>query len=332
MKSKSPVIPRNLTVAIVGTHPNTREKAPYTDPQKDVWIFNNQILQGWVQRADAVFDIHQPEDVYRRGIEHPAFGDWLKGDKRGVKFITPAPMPEIPGNEVYPLDAVIEKLLPHFKRGTEINPYFTSGPAYAIALAIYKGYKRIELYGIEMEANAEYIYQRDGIGLWAGVAIGRGIEFVVPTESILFYAPLYGYGSDATTVDREAFETRATELEIAKETTLAEYNSARGRLNAINENIKRAQELHFTEENMLPLYKEYADATNAWEQAIANYAFVNGQYLDCRAWQARVDKALEYAGKSQAILAQNDQKWGRHADKADLAGGWMMAEGGRRKL
>lgn len=318
---------RNQTVAIVGTHPNTRDKAPYGDPAKDIWIFNNQILQGWVPRANVVFDIHQPEDIHRRGLEHPAFGEWLKSEKNGVKFITPVLMPELPGNEVYPLDDVARKLLPNFKRGSETNRYFTSGPAYAIALAIYLGYKRIELFGIEMEANAEYIYQRDGIGLWGGIAIGRGIEFVIPAQSIMFYAPLYGFDSDATTVDREAFETRAGELSIALEKSLEEYNRAQGRLDAINRAIADAQQKTYTEEQMAPLYREYAEATNSYEQSIANHAFINGQYIDCRAWQARVEKAMEYSGQAQAVLAQTHEKWGRYADKAALTGGYDTREG-----
>ena len=305
----------NKTVAIVGTHPTTREKAPYQNKDIDIWIFNNQLLQGWCPRAEAVFDIHASEDVYRRGIEHPGFGEWLKSAKKGTIFYTPYEMKEIPGNKVYPKDNIVKHLLPKFLRGEEVNEYFTSGPCYAIALAIHQGYKRIEMYGIEMESNSEYIYQRDGVGLWLGIALGRGIEIYFPPETQLFNAPLYGYQSDATTIDLEAFETRASELAQALEKTLQNYTICKDRLDTINVRINAAKAEGQPDEEIAKFGDEYRAATLAYEQSIADHAFINGQYLNTRMWQTRVQKALEYQGHSQEILAQNDEKWSRFQNR-----------------
>jgi hypothetical protein len=309
----------NTTVAIVGTHPITRAMAPFTDKTKDIWIFNNQILQGWCPRADVCLDIHPPEDIYRRGKEHPQFQDWLMA-KKGLKYITPVAMPDIPDNEIYPLDEVIADLLPNFKRGDKANQYFTSGPCYALALAIHMGYKRIEMYGVEMESNAEYVYQRDGVGLYFGIALGRGIEVVIPKESMMFYAPLYGFQADATKIDREAFEVRGTELQEAMAGTLAKYNQVAGAFDALNNRIVEANKRRAPEDELIELQKEFNNAINALLQATADHAFVNGQYIDTRSWQAKVDKALEFSGHAQEILAQNNDKWGRMDDKITLTG------------
>jgi hypothetical protein len=310
---------KNTTVALVGTHPVTREKAPFQNPAVDIWIFNGQSTMDWCPRADAVFDIHPPEDIYRRTTEDLGFSKWIASPK-GLQYYTPFPVPDCPDNVIYPVGEIAEKLLPNFKRGDKPIQYFTSGPCYAIALAIYLGYKRIEMYGIEMESNTEYIYQRDGIGLWLGIAVGMGIDVVLSDHSMMFYAPLYGYEMNATRIDRETFEQRASEINEIMEKTHAEYNRARGILDAIQKEFIEAQLAKAPQDKLVEIGTKYELAQNAYEQAVANHAFVNGQYVDCRAWQARVEKVMEYNGRAQEILAQKDDKWGRMADKLELTG------------
>lgn len=309
----------NNTVAIVGTHPITRTKAPFHNPDVDIWVFNGQLTMDWCTRANAVFDIHPTEDIYRRSKEDLAFGKWLESEKN-IPFYTPYALEGCPGNVVYPRDEVVKDLLPNFLRGDRVNEYFTSGPCYAIALAIHKGYKRIEMYGIEMENNTEYVYQRDGIGLWLGIAAGRGVQVVISDQSMMFHAPLYGYEMDASKVDREAFEQRGSELQELMEKTHSEYNRARGILDAIQNEFIQAQLAGVSQEKLQEIGKKYEDAQNQYEQSIANHAFVNGQYIDCRTWQARVEKVLEYNGQAQQILAQKSEKWDRLADKIELSG------------
>lgn len=54
--------------------------------------------------------------------------------------------------------------------------YFTNSISYMIAYAIYKGYKKIELYGVDMSARDEYINQRGSVMYWIGFARAKGIE------------------------------------------------------------------------------------------------------------------------------------------------------------
>lgn len=310
---------RNYSVAIVGTHPLTRDKAPFHDLSTDIWVFNGQTIMDWCPRANVVFDIHPSEDIYRRSQEDKSFGEWLKSEK-GIPYYTPYPVDDCPNNVVYPVDVISEHLLKNFTRSDKPNQYFTSGPCYAIAMAIHLGYKEIGIYGVEMENNTEYIYQRDGIGLWLGIAAGRGVKVILPEQSMIFYAPLYGYEMDATKIDREAFEQRASELEQLMEKTHSEYNLARGRLDAKQEEFIKAQQNGATVEVIQKLAEEYENVQHAYEQSIANHAFVNGQFVDCRSWQARVEKVMEFNGKAQEVLGMNDKKWVRMADKLELSG------------
>jgi hypothetical protein len=281
--------------------------------------FNGQAtMTDWCKRASAVFDIHSSEDIYRRAMEDENFRRWLELTE--LPFYTPYPYPGMKNNVIYPLQDVTVSLLGHFLRGDQPNPYFTSGPCYAIALAIFQGYERIEIYGIEMENNTEYIYQRDGIGLWCGIAAGMGIDVVWPDKALMFYAPLYGYSMEAVKVDKEAFEAKASELQLLMEETKGKYDRARGILDALQDEFVRAKLDGKSEEEQAVIAKKYEDAQNSYEQTIANHAFINGQYVDCRSWQARLEKTLEYNGQAQAILAQRDEKWVRMADKIELAG------------
>jgi len=103
--------------------------------------------------------------------------------------------------------------------------YFTSSVAYALAYAIYKRYKRIELYGVEMETNTEYAHQRPGVAYWCGIAIGRGI--VIDFHSRQFFtSPLYGYDGDIT-IKLEVFEKRVKDLSVEAREVLEQYKHAK---------------------------------------------------------------------------------------------------------
>ena len=88
----------------------------------------------------------------------------------------------------YPIDE-IEK---HF-----CVDYFSNTVDYALALGIYKGFKEIHLYGVNVTHDSEYAYQKPGIDFWCGVAIGRGIKVVIPGKKSAIMKTsdglMYGY-------------------------------------------------------------------------------------------------------------------------------------------
>lgn len=75
--------------------------------------------------------------------------------------------------------------------------YFTSTIAYAIALAIFNGATEIDLYGVTMEVESEYHYQKPCVDFWCGVAKGRGIKVVSHGEHTTIMkshdGKVYGY-------------------------------------------------------------------------------------------------------------------------------------------
>ena len=73
---------------------------------------------------------------------------------------------------------------------------YTSTIDYMIAYALKLGFQRIELYGVAMEQEGEWGYQREGLAYWAGKAEGLGVEIWLPPNSTLMQAPLYGYETE----------------------------------------------------------------------------------------------------------------------------------------
>lgn len=202
------------TVAIVGSHPRTRTEFDFDRADCDVWLFNEALsnpANEWAKRADAVFQMHE-EAIWKNPANRndPHHYNWLTM-QTGVTVYMQEQYPQVPRSVAYPLEEVVAR----FK-----IRYFTSSVAYALALACLHGYKRIELYGVEMETNTEYQYQRDGVTLWIGVALGMGIE--VDAHVGIFDQPLYGYEGEVV-LPYETFDARISEIMPEVETLSKQY-------------------------------------------------------------------------------------------------------------
>jgi len=211
------------TVAIVGSHPATRGLFDFDRTDCDTWLFNEALADPmkWAKRADAVFQMHAPE-IWKSPANRndPKHYEWLKSGDTPTIYMREQ-YPEVPKAVRYPLEEVQKTLLLNFN----YTRYFTSSVAYAIALAVYKGYERIELYGVEMETNTEYMYQRDCVAFWTGMAIGRGIDVYAPIR--LFETPfLYGYEGGAN-LDMSIYQKRVDELTPIAADLKGRYTEAR---------------------------------------------------------------------------------------------------------
>jgi len=220
----------NRTVAIIGTHPETREEAPWNDPTVDRWVFNEAGSAPWVAGPiQAVFQMHAPE-VYRSPANRsdPKHWDWLQEPHPFVIWMQAAD-PDVPASRRYPLEAICAELLPGlaFGDGAPVH-YFTSSIAYALALALYHEYDRIDLYGVEMGSNTEYAYQRDGVAFWVGLAAGRGAEVVLHCAKPIFDQPLYGYEGNVR-LDAAYFTADLPGLTAQAQAKQAEVEAARDR-------------------------------------------------------------------------------------------------------
>ncbi len=98
--------------------------------------------------------------------------------------------PEIKKFVRYPYDKIVERF---DGLGKE---FFTNSICYMIAYALYKGYKKIKMYGIDMATSMEYILERGGIEYWVGRAEGMGVIVENTRGSMVCKTPMgvpYGH-------------------------------------------------------------------------------------------------------------------------------------------
>lgn len=274
------------TVVIMGSHPRTRKDFDFSRTDCDVWIFNEALSNGTFPRADATFQMHD-EVIWKNPANRndKGYSEWLKRDD-----IPPVYMqkyyPEIPQSVQYPLDGIM-KMTSNF----EHNKFITSSPAYGIALAVYKGYKRIEIYGVEMETQTEYMYQRAGIAYWVGVAIGKGIEVRTPTN--IFQEPLYGY-EGRITVEYDDFVNRIAELEPIVEQKLEAYKKRREFTVSLMDNIVA------TGKEPERLFKSIQDQTSACTE----FGFYDGARQENERYKGKLDEMKKIADGKYLIVRQ----------------------------
>lgn len=167
-----------MKIAIVGSAPSSAGLAPYDDPEWTIWVCSPGAIP-FAKRFDAWFELH------RWGQ------DWLTKDFRAhlAALTCPVymiePVEDVPTSVEYPKD----KMLKAFGRA-----FFTSTPAWMLALAISMKPKEIGIWGIDMASDDEYIAQKPGCHYFIGKAKDRGIRVTVPPQSDLMRTPpLYGF-------------------------------------------------------------------------------------------------------------------------------------------
>ena len=232
-------------LAIVGTHPRTRDMAPFDNPGYDIWVFNEAPQNPWVKRWDACFQMHKPE-VYtsENNFVRADHWQWLQ-QSRGKPIYMQAIDPRVPDSVRYPLDEIISTL-----PGGDYR-WFKSSPAYAIALALYIGYTEIALYGLDMSSNTEYGYQLPNFQFWVGVARGMGVTVENYSNEQYFTGSLYAYEGEIQ-IPRQVFADRASFLEREIRRAKWELEKAVNRYTeAVTENKpQKAGELVTNVENM----------------------------------------------------------------------------------
>lgn len=214
------------TVAISGMARSSRDAIPWNDPAVDVWVLNEAIAHNYVKRTSLLSQMHPEWDYFRaHNFNDPLYPEFLRnepwndehvelatkakmykdlpegfppvevGGKRrpdDLEILLLEPNNEIAGKQtIYPFGDILETYGANKKRVR----YFTSTAPYLIALAIYRGYERIEMYGFEMSSQEEYGYQKACTEFWLGIAIGKGIEVYLPPNCRLLgeTEELYGY-------------------------------------------------------------------------------------------------------------------------------------------
>jgi len=191
-------------LAIVGTHSDTREHAPYNDPSYDIWVFNEAGNSEWCKRWTAVFQMHEPEIYKGHNTKDAKHWDWLQR-KHGKPIYMQEIDPQVPDSVRYPIEDA---------EALSGELYFTSTLAYTVALAIMQKYERVEIYGIELNSNTEYSAQAECYRYWIGFLKGSiGHQNVILHSSrSLFQSIRYGYDG-AFAFGKEYFQERVKVLD-----------------------------------------------------------------------------------------------------------------------
>ena len=179
------------TVALVGSAYTTGGWAPYGECE--VWSSNETHGKSWMQLGGvtAWFQLH-PKWSFSKEHRWDHYG-WLK-QEHPFPIYMQRKYDDIPASAPFPLREIQRSLLWAMYRGeAAVEKAFTSTFSYQMALAVHLGFERIEVYGIELALEAEYVYQREAMAFWCGMANGRGIEVWIPEACGLLLAPLYGW-------------------------------------------------------------------------------------------------------------------------------------------
>ncbi len=157
------ILPKRKNLAVCGLATTTRHQAPFKDPDWDIWTMHMGVKL--LERVDLLFEPHDPE----------VFGDYEK-DYCEVLQTLNIPVMMMKKYDRFPTSLKLpwEELVEQFGR------FFSTSVAWMMALGIRQGYERIDLYGVEMEHNTEYITQAKSVVYFIGVAEGRGIEVGMP--------------------------------------------------------------------------------------------------------------------------------------------------------
>jgi hypothetical protein len=180
------------TVAIVGAAFNTASWAPFGEEGIEIWSCNELHNQPYIDMG-SVTGWLQLHPKWSFTTEHDAnHWEWLQQEHPFPIYMQMV-YDDIPSSVRFPLQE-IQKGLINIERGEFlIKKLFSSSMAYAVALALFKGFKRIEIFGVEFILDAEYAYQREAMSYWLGKADGMGVEVWMPQQCSLLQQPLYAY-------------------------------------------------------------------------------------------------------------------------------------------
>jgi hypothetical protein len=149
---------------------------------KEQWLHHYRIWMGDVKSEQfmvtkCVIRWHNLEDAI------------AKINEQKIQLYSVRKYDHIPTSIEYP----IKEMIAHFG-----EDYFASSFDYAIALAIYQEYERIDVYGAKMCAEEEYAHQKASFTFWLGVCKGLGITFKIHGETELMTTKqnlMYGYNT-----------------------------------------------------------------------------------------------------------------------------------------
>ena len=170
-----------MKIAVLGSHPATRDKAPFHDPSWEIWACSthNAPPHANLPRFNRFYEVHPTSEHPTRPEDYQRWLDTLSAT--GASQLWMVDRRRRPWANPYPTDEIID----------EFGPFFlnTSSIAYIMAHAILvMGLKgdaenTLAIFGCMQQSASEFTYQRPGIQHFATAAWDRGITVAVPEES-----------------------------------------------------------------------------------------------------------------------------------------------------
>ena len=158
----------------------------------DVWAIGVHSFQA--RRFDAMLEMHPDVltgEKWDKAPDGEAYRAWLRTNTTQPVYMH-KPLNEIPASQKYPLAEITEKYCGRMWLGRkQVRNFFGGTASYALALALYQDYKRIEIYGIELSSRPDYDDERDCFFTWVGKAEMLGVDVVAHENSRLFRELLY---------------------------------------------------------------------------------------------------------------------------------------------
>ena len=226
---------RKKKVAVVGSASRTVNKAPYKDPEWEIWQLAWRTDEE-LKYATRLFDMHA---INENRFKIPKnYIELLNARIKTVPVVGVLEDSRIPDLTVYPLAQVTAFLggVSEYYSGD----YFMSSVAYMFALAMYEGYEEIGLFGVDLLDQDEYIHQKPNQEYLIGLARGMGIKVFIPHASALVRGThRYGYmeqpGDGAITL--EALEKKLMEYQAKHQQAYTAVATLDGAIQELTEQV-----------------------------------------------------------------------------------------------
>jgi hypothetical protein len=241
-------------VYIVGCA-GTKDIIPWDDKDAEIWRVNKLYgvpLQG--AHYDRWFEIHnlwndKSGKLLRRGkveFRGQQTMDYMKGLANiGCTIYMQKHWPNlIPLSVPYPIQEIIQWFQ---AKGFPLDQcrYLTNTISYEIVLAMYLGFKEIQVWGVDMSMGTEWANQRPSCEYWLGVAAGMGIKVVIPSQADLLKTRfMYGFEEKQQDIWAEKMEKIRVDTKVKRmkleqkhyedEKTIQQHIGCEHALNEIN--------------------------------------------------------------------------------------------------
>jgi len=197
-------------LCIIGTA-GSAGLAPWDDPHAEMWGVAHSLMLPAVKRLDKVFEIHLPyiynkelSPYSKKPIIHHANKEYSPGwmPQKDISVVTWVKDDKLNANEIFPRDYLKEK----YKDLLPVNDkfYVTNSIAWMIVWALDKiieqdKYDELHMYGIHLETDTEWQFERPCNEWWLGVIAGyllskgkRGVIHLPEESEVLKNENEYG--------------------------------------------------------------------------------------------------------------------------------------------